>query len=108
MRVKPGKFNKRIKIVGEVEGQRDEDGYPISGESEIATVWASVTPVSSKDYFSAKATQSESIMKFTFRYRKGIDSDMKIFYRDSEYHIESVINDEEADRTLTVMGKEVK
>lgn len=108
MRVKPGKFNKRITIVAEIEESKDEEGYPIGGEDEIATVWASVKPVSSKDYFSAKATQSENIMQFRFRYRKGIDSDMSIIYHDSKYEIESIINDEEADRTLTVMGKEVR
>lgn len=108
MRVKPGKFNKRITIVGEIEGLKDEDGYPISGEGEIATVWAIVKPVSSRDYFTAKATQSENIMQFTFRYRQGIESDMSIIYRDSKYEIESIINDEEANRTLTVMGKEVR
>lgn len=107
MRIRAGKFNKRITIVGELEGKYDKDGYPINGEGEIATVWATVKPVSSRDYFTAKATQSEHIVRFTFRYREGIESDMKIIYRDKEYEIESIINDEEANRTLTVMGRAV-
>ena len=47
-------------------------------------------------------------MQFTIRYRKGIDKNMKIRYKDQMYGIDSVENENEADRFLILHAEAVE
>ncbi|WP_101844217.1 phage head closure protein [Halobacillus sp. Marseille-P3879] len=110
--ISAGDLNKRIKIQGKSsdEPQYDHDGYLIENpEPTTYSVRAKVKPVSAQEYHKAKADQTENITRFIIRYRKGlhVDDSMKVIYKDRVYEIESVINDNEANITLTIMGREV-
>ena len=63
-----------------------------------------VKPIKYNEYFESKASQSENITRFVIRYRDGVDSTMKIIYKDETYEIESIINDNEENKTLTTYG----
>ncbi|MDO7487041.1 phage head closure protein [Peribacillus frigoritolerans] len=101
-----GHFNKRITIQSN-NGGVDADGYPIQGTTNVVSVWAMVKPLSAKDYFEAKATQSERTTRFIIRYRTGIEFDMTILYGQRKFEIVSIINDNEENKTLTIIGTEV-
>ena len=100
-----GQFNKRIILQSETEGGIDEFGYPLEPIVKELKLWAMVKPVKYTEYFESKTTQSENITRFVIRYRDGVDSTMTIFYKDQIYEIESIINDNEENKTLTLMGK---
>ncbi len=104
----PGSLNKRIEIltVGE---SFDADGYPVEGEVVYRKLWSQVIPVSAKDYNEAKATQTENITKFVIRYSKSLNitNEMIISYKGNRFEIESVLNDEERNISLTIIGRSV-
>lgn len=104
-----GMFNKRITIQGLASGEpvRDEDGYPIEGStSDInISVWSMVKTVSAREFSANKTTNSELTIRFIIRYRKDINTDMTILYKGQSYEIDSIINDNEEDKTLTIIAK---
>ena len=104
----PGLLNKRIEILTIGEGY-DADGYPVEGEVVYKKLWSQVIPISVKDYSEAKATQTENITKFVIRYSKSLDitNSMFIKYIDKRFKVESVLNDEEKNITLTIIGRSV-
>jgi SPP1 family predicted phage head-tail adaptor len=103
--INAGMFNKRIELQRTEEGGFDEEGYPIEPTVTTWELWAMIKPMEAREYVEAKATHSENITRFVIRYRKGIDSTFRINYKGNIYEIESVINDNELNETLTLMGK---
>lgn len=102
-----GDFNKRIILRYETGGGYDEYGYPIPGQPVDKKIWAKVIPVSAKEYYEAKTLQAENVMRFIVRYRTEIKYDMQIIYKDQTYEIESIINDYEKNKTLTIIGRNI-
>lgn len=102
-----GSFKHRISIFKEVDGE-DEDGFPIDNAREvIAEVWSAIKTVRGSEYVSANATQHEIVSRFIIRYRPGIDARMKIDYKGRVFDIiEPPINDDEQNKTLTILAKE--
>ena len=103
-----GNFNKKIELQKVTEGGIDEFGYPTEPTIVTLKLWAMVKPIKYNEYFESKATQSENITRFVIRYREGVDSTMSILYKGETYEIEEIINDNEENKTLTLMGKLVK
>lgn len=107
--INAGQLNKRISLVKLVEGGTDSSGYPTEPIIKEFKVWAMVKSISAREFFEAKATQSEDIKRFIIRYRKDIDSDMDIVYKGETYEIVAPpINDNEENITLTLMARVVR
>lgn len=100
-------LNKKIKFQSKSGATVDSEGYNVPGEIVEIPVWAKVKTLQSKEYFNAKATQSENTTVFVIRYRKDIDEDMKILLNDRVFEIVSLINDDEKNITITIIGREV-
>jgi SPP1 family predicted phage head-tail adaptor len=73
----------------------------------IATIWAAIEPLRSREYFQAATVQSQNMIRFTIRYRKGITSEMRILYDAKPYDIQSVIDVSGRHHQLELMAKEV-
>lgn len=102
-----GKFNKRITFQEIVEGSGvDEDGFPIDGWQDVKSVWAMIKTLKGSEYYEASSTQNETISRFVIRFTTGLHPDMRINFKGRTFEIESIINDDEADKTLTLMVKE--
>ena len=76
--------------------------------TDAATVWASVEPLSGREYFTAGQVNSEISVKVTIRYRKDITPDMRVVFGGKVYETLSVINPKERCETLIMMCGEVK
>lgn len=101
-----GSFRNKITIYKEVTGE-DEDGFPIDNAKEvIANVWTAIKTVRGTEYVSAAATQNENTYRFIIRYRSDVDPRMKIDFKGRIFDIESVLNDDELQKTLTIVAKE--
>lgn len=59
----------------------------------LAWVYASIEPLSTRDFIAASAVQSEVTARIVIRYRPGITTDMRILHRDKVYAIEGVLTD---------------
>jgi SPP1 family predicted phage head-tail adaptor len=68
-------------------------------------LWCMIKTTQGREYFAAASTQNEKTTRFIVRYTTGIDESMRIVHKDKVYEIESVINDDELNKTLTIIGK---
>ena len=71
---------------------------PVTGEMtpswvELAKTWASVEPLSTREFVAAAASQSKVSARIVIRYRVGIDATMRIVHRGKVYNIEGVLAD---------------
>ena len=80
----PGKLNKRITFQLQDLDLEDEDW------KDIATTWASINPISGKEYYSAETINSDLTHKIRLRYRRGITPDMRVLYNGRIFYIISV------------------
>lgn len=85
---------------------RDSIGQELEEWQDVATVWASVEPLSGKEYFNAKQTNSEVSTKITIRYLESITPFMRLFFQKHTYNILSVINFEERNIYLQLLCSE--
>ena len=81
----------RHRVVIQVKGpNRNADGYPTSVDwTEYKKLWAKVTHLSGKDLIAAQANQSKVVARLKLRYRKDINTTMRVVYKDQIYAIDS-------------------
>lgn len=100
-----GTMTKRITFQSMITTQ-NEYGEPVSGWTDAGTVWASIEPLSGRDFFQAQAVQSEITHKIITRW-SGARPEMRIKYGTRYFDIESVINEKERGAKYIIMAKEV-
>lgn len=105
-----GKLRHRITFQ-QFDGQADSYGDPLDADDthwlDVATTWASVDPISGRDFYAAEQKQSEVTHKVRLRYRSGITTAMRIFWKRRKMQIISVIDWEERHESLLLMCKEL-
>jgi len=84
----------------------DNIGQEVESWQEVAIVWASIEPLSGKEYFNAQQVNSEISTKVCIRYMAGITSKMRIVFKTHIYNILSVINFEERNIYLQLLCSE--
>ncbi|MDE0490000.1 phage head closure protein [Psychrobacter sp. A3] len=93
MAVKAGELRHRVTIQQYDKGERNDDGFYLQpgGWTTLKTVWAKITPLSTKDLLTAQAAQSEITARMKVRYRtgKGIDTTMRVIWQGRTYAIDS-------------------
>ncbi|MBE2918735.1 phage head closure protein [Anoxybacillus flavithermus] len=99
-------FKHRITIQRQVEEQ-NENGFIINEWQDRHHLWAAIKTLRGREYYEAATTQNENTVRFVVRYTTGINPDMRIKYKDRAFEILSVINDDELNKTLTIIAKEV-
>jgi SPP1 family predicted phage head-tail adaptor len=106
----PGLFRHRITFQQYNENATNENGFPLEESQrwqDVKTVWAMIKTLQGREYYEAATTQNENTIRFVVRYTTGINPDMRIKYRERTFEIMSVINDDEMNKTLTIIAKEV-
>lgn len=98
-------FNNRIEIYKRVSSGPYPDEYEMV---TIAKPWADVKTIKGREFFQSNMTISEMPVRFIIRYRKGIETNMRINWKGKDYDIESVQNDNGLNQTLTLYGKTVQ
>lgn len=110
MAVNIGNLNKRITFLQYANTTNDE-GFEIDGWTPVATVWAAVKTLQGQEYIAAATIQAERTTRFIIRYSKRMNSllnnKMRVKYGGREFEIKSIINDNEANVTFTIIGEEV-
>jgi SPP1 family predicted phage head-tail adaptor len=102
----PGLFNKRITIQKRTVTS-DEYGNQTETWTDYKKVWAMIKTVKGSEYVAGGAERTELIYRFIIRFQAGINADIRIVYKDMTFSIiEPPINDDERNRTLTILAKE--
>lgn len=95
-------FKHRIEIV---EEQVNPGPYPGTSLQVVARPWADIQTMQGKEVQVFKSEGHEITTRFIIRYMKGLNESMKINYKGREYDIESLINDNEDNYTITIIAK---
>ncbi|WP_313135563.1 phage head closure protein [Stutzerimonas nitrititolerans] len=95
--MRAGKLRHRIQLQQQVQVQDSETGavalawqdWPAPGRK----LWASIEPLSARDFIAAQAAQSEVSARIVLRYRVGVLASMRALYRAKVYAIHGVLPD---------------
>lgn len=96
--IKAGKLRHRVKIQYPAESQDQETGALNVTWITKATVWASIEPISAREFIAAQSEDSKVSARITIRYRSDIDAKMRIYHeaKDLYYNIEGVLSDKDS------------
>lgn len=104
--MRAGQLRQRVTIQ-EKSVTRNSYGEEVITWSDVATVWASVEPLSGREFLDAQRAGAEVTTRIRIRYRSGIAPEMRVTYGDHVYDIKAVIDVEERHREIQLMCREV-
>lgn len=100
MSIAAGRLRHRVSLQRNEPTQDQSTGEILDKWVEYAKVWASVEPLSAREFISAAATQSKITTRITIRYMDGVDASMRIVHtkRGAQrvFNIEGVLSDRES------------
>lgn len=76
-----GRLRHRVTIQRRLES-RDTYGGEAETWSDVATVWAEISPLIGREYIEARQETGELPVKIRMRYRSGIQADMRLQWTD--------------------------
>lgn len=86
-----GRLNKRITLQRYLE-QENEIGQTIVSLTDFKTVWASVEPISGKEYTDADRNNNQLTYRIYIRYIENVNTDMIVDYKGIKFKITACIN----------------
>jgi len=101
-----GKLRHRVELQQVIYSQDNQSGAAIETWQTLASVWASIEPLSARDFIAAQASQNQISARAVIRYRKGIKSGMRLIHANAIYSIEGVLPDKDSGQEyLTLLLK---
>lgn len=97
-----GKLNKRLTFKRLVE-KEDDLGQSVQSLETICTVWGSLYPVRSYEFYELQKIQSKVTHKCYVRYHDSIDASCYIEYGGKTYDIEECIDIDLSHKLLEIM-----
>lgn len=91
--VHAGKLRHRVVIQSRTQTQDENTGAVTIGWADFKTVWASIEPLSAREFIQSSAVQSDINSRIVIRYLEGVDATMRILHRDAIYNIRGVLSD---------------
>lgn len=92
MSLSAGKLRHRVLIQQQVT-TKDEDGVQTTTWVDVATVWASVEPLSAREFIQSGQTHSAVTARITMRYRDGLSPSMRLVHRGEIFNIAGLLPD---------------
>ena len=86
--MKASKLRQRITLITVTTTQSPTGGSPKTTYTEGPTIWANIEPLSTRDVIQAKAAGSQAALRCIIRYRKDINTTMRIRYDGKTYKID--------------------
>jgi len=84
-----------------------ENGFEVETWQDYKTVWASIFNLYGREYYQAAAVQAEKTVKFIIRYIEGIDTSMKILFKEKQYDIAFIDNIKFENKFIEIKASEV-
>lgn len=88
-----GKLRHRILLQQPVQVQDPVTGETTPGWADVATVYASIEPLSAREFIAAQAGQSEITARIVIRYRADVAAAMRALHNGKVYNIHGVLAD---------------
>jgi SPP1 family predicted phage head-tail adaptor len=103
--MKIGPLRHKITIQQKVPS-RDSYGAEVITWDDFLEAWASIEPLSGREYFLAQQMQAAVDHKITMRYQAGILPEMRVKWNDRIFDIKAILNTEERNIEVVLMCKE--
>ena len=100
-----GELRRQVTIQAEAPSADAGGGYALAWIS-VATVWASITPLSGTERFNDAGLQSQVSHRVRIRYLADVTADMRILYGTRLFNIHAVLNTDESNRWLDLLVEE--
>lgn len=101
-----GDLNKRITIQKLIT-ITNKNGFEEETWQDYKTVWASADNLFGREYYAAQAVQAEKTVKFTIRYCKDLDTNMRILFDNKQYNIVFIDNIKYGNAFMAIKAMEV-
>ncbi len=101
--MRAGKLRHRVTIQSKQHVQDPDTGEMLNDWQDVATTWASIEPLSVRDFIASGAEQSKVSTRIVMRYRD-IDSTMRVVYRGKIYNIEGILPDAKSGREYVTLA----
>lgn len=90
-----GKLRHRVVIQYPVETQNQDTGAIDIVWTNLATVWASIEPLSAREFIAAQSEASRITTRIIIRYRSDVNSKMRLYhsFKGQYYDIHGVLSD---------------
>ena len=105
--MKIGDMRHRITFQEPVKTPDGYKGHEVKWQ-DVVTVWASVEPLSGREYFYSHQIKAEVTHRVKTRYRTDITVKMRIKHRDRVLEIESIIDLKERREFFEILCREAK
>lgn len=92
MSIAAGDLRHRVLIQKQVT-TRDDDGVSHATWIDVATVWASVEPLSAREFIQSGQQQAAITARVVIRYRDDVQASMRIIHRGQPLNIQGVLAD---------------
>ena len=89
----PSKLRHPVEIQKRTQVQDSTTGEITHTWARLKMVWASVEPLSAREFIAAQAGQSQITARIVIRYRDDVDATMRILFRGKIYNIHGVLPD---------------
>lgn len=93
MSLAAGRLHHRVTLQSPQIAQSDTDGSLSVSWTTEAKAWASIEPVSVRDFVAAAAIQSQVTARITLRYRDDIRPDWRVVHGNRIYTISGILRD---------------
>lgn len=93
-----GKLRHRVTLQAPFEVQDQNNGAISIVWQDVANLWASIEPLSAKEFMAAQAERNKITARVTIRYRGDITPKMRLYYvaKDKHFNIEGVLSDKDS------------
>lgn len=105
VRAHAGPLDRRVEVQSFTE-TRDAEGFPVQAWATVATVWASIHPLTGQEFFDAMTTLEETAARIRLRYDPdmNLEPGMRIVDGSDTWDIQSILNLETADTMYELMA----
>lgn len=94
-----GKLRHRVILQQPVSTQDQNTGEElITSWQDVSSVWASIEPLSAKEFVVSQAEDSKVTTRIMIRYRSDINAAMRFYHaaKDAYYNIEGILSDKDS------------
>lgn len=98
---------KRRVTLQQPSNPQDTTGQALRKWTNVATVWAKVESMKGRTILRADSSLAELTDRVTIRFRKDVQSDWRVLYKDRALGLISIINTQEQNVELVLMCREL-
>lgn len=103
--MRAGQLRQRVLLQRKSYEQDQKSGAMVETWQNVANVWASIEPLSVREFIASQAMQAEITARAVIRYRADMEATMRLIHRGKIYNIIGILADKNSGleyQTLTL------